>query len=143
MHSEYDSAESIAHSDLEDGELRKMLASPLCMQSRENCESCRMPIAPGKFSALFSLGSEEPGNLIKSSVFKHVDPSNLGRSLLEGTGDHLLNQARSDLMKQEHEVESRNNCISELQQQTDAQKFGTTGRSGSPRYSIKSKACTK
>ena len=29
MHSDYDSAESIADSDLEDGELRKMLASPL------------------------------------------------------------------------------------------------------------------
>ena len=29
MHSEYDSAEIIADSDLEDGELRKILASPL------------------------------------------------------------------------------------------------------------------
>ena len=29
MYSDYDSAESIADSDLEDGELRKMLASPL------------------------------------------------------------------------------------------------------------------
>ena len=33
IHSDYDSAESIADSDLEDGELRKMLASPLYMQS--------------------------------------------------------------------------------------------------------------
>ena len=32
MHSDYDSAESIADSDLEDGELRKMLASPLKRQ---------------------------------------------------------------------------------------------------------------
>ena len=32
MHSDYDSAESSADSDLEDGELRKMLASPLYMQ---------------------------------------------------------------------------------------------------------------
>ena len=32
MHSEYYSAESIADSDLEDGELRKMLASPLYLQ---------------------------------------------------------------------------------------------------------------
>ena len=46
MHSDYDSAESIADSDLEDGEQRKMLASPLHMQSREDCESSRMPIAP-------------------------------------------------------------------------------------------------
>ena len=30
-------------SDLEDGELRKMLALPLCMQNREDCESSRMP----------------------------------------------------------------------------------------------------
>ena len=38
MHSEYDSAESIADSDLEDGELRKMLASPLCLrESRRLC----------------------------------------------------------------------------------------------------------
>ena len=35
MLSDYDSAESIADSDLDDGELRKMLASPLQMQSGE------------------------------------------------------------------------------------------------------------
>ena len=74
MHSDYDSAESIADSDLEDGELRKMLASPLYMQNRENCESSRMPIALGKPAALFSLGSEEPGNQFESSVFKNADP---------------------------------------------------------------------
>ena len=55
--------------------------------------------------------------------FKSVDPSNLGRSLLEGNKDHLLSQARSDLMKQEHEVESLNNCISELPQQAHAQRL--------------------
>ena len=37
-----------------------------------------------KLVAMFSFGSEERGNHFKSSVFKHVDPSNLGRSLLEG-----------------------------------------------------------
>ena len=52
MHSDYGSAESIADSDLEDGEQRKMIASPLYMQSREDCESSRMPIAPEKFVAL-------------------------------------------------------------------------------------------
>ena len=52
MHSDYDSAESIADSDLEDGELRKMLASPLYLQNREDCESSRMPIAPVKPAAL-------------------------------------------------------------------------------------------
>ena len=83
MHSDYDSAESIADSDLEDGERRKMLASPLYMQIREDCESFRMPIAPEKLAAMFSSGSEEPGNQFKSSVFKHADPSNLGRFILE------------------------------------------------------------
>ena len=47
----------------------------------------------------------------KSSVFRNADPSKLGRSLLEGNKDHLLSQARSEIMKQEHQVESLNNCI--------------------------------
>ena len=43
MHSEYDSAESIADSDLEDGKLRKMLASPLYLQTMNllECQSQR------------------------------------------------------------------------------------------------------
>ena len=42
MHSDYDSAGSVADSDLEDGPLRKMLASPLCRQNREDCKTSRM-----------------------------------------------------------------------------------------------------
>ena len=45
MHSDYDSAESTAVSDLEDGELRTMLASPLYVQGREDHESSRRPTA--------------------------------------------------------------------------------------------------
>ena len=52
MYSDCDSAESTADSDLEDGELRQMLASPLFLQSREDCESSRMPTARVKFAAL-------------------------------------------------------------------------------------------
>ena len=52
MHSDHDSAESIADSDLEEENNGKMLASPLHMQSREDCESSRMPIALGKPAAL-------------------------------------------------------------------------------------------
>ena len=85
--------------------------------------SSQEPSAPEKLAALFSFGNEEPGNPIKSSVFKHTDPSNLRRSLLEGNKDHLLDQARSDLMKQEHQVGSLNICISELQQQAYAQRL--------------------
>ena len=46
MHSDDDSAETIADSDVEDGELRKMLASPLKSQDREDCKSSRIPTAP-------------------------------------------------------------------------------------------------
>ena len=52
MHSEYDPAERITDSDPEDGELRKMLASPLYLQNREDYESSRMPIATAKPAAL-------------------------------------------------------------------------------------------
>ena len=145
MHSDHDSAESIADSDLEDGELQKVLASPLYVQGRENCNSSRIPTAPGKLSAIIqerevsakrtqadrreslmssssqeprasgksaamsSSGSAEPRNQFKSSIFKNADPSNVGRSLLEGIKDHLLSQARSDLAKQELQVEPLNN----------------------------------
>ena len=48
MHSECDSAESIADSDLEDGELRNMMASPLFLREREdNSGSSRRPTASG------------------------------------------------------------------------------------------------
>ena len=85
--------------------------------------SSQEPRAPGKPAAMFSLGSEERWNQFKSSVFKHADPSNLRRSLLERYLDHLLSLARSEPMKQEHQVESLKNCISELQQQTYAQRL--------------------
>ena len=51
IHSDCDSAESIADSDLEDGELRKMLASPLHVQymgEEKNCGSSQNRTASGK-----------------------------------------------------------------------------------------------
>ena len=46
IHSDYDSAESIADSDLEDGELRKMQAAPLYAYGRwENYGSSQRPTA--------------------------------------------------------------------------------------------------
>ena len=76
--------------------------------------------ALGKPNALIS---SEQGNLIRSSVFRNADQSNLRGSLLEGNKDHLLNQARSDLAKQELHVESLNKCIGELQGQTEEQRL--------------------
>ena len=48
-------------------------------------------------------------------------------SLLEGNTDHLLNQARSDLAKQELHAESLNECIGELQRQTEKQRLAPQG----------------
>ena len=70
--------------------------------------------------------SNEPGNRYEScvhSVFRFADPANIGKSLLDGNKDHVLNQARSELMKQEHQVQSLNNCINELQEQASAQRL--------------------
>ena len=141
-----DSVESIADSDLEGGELQKMLTSPLyvqkasgkpdamVVQEREvsaqhtednRKESLRSHSSEGqkvlrKPNALFS---SEQGNLIRSCVFSNADPSNLRGSLLEGNKDHLLKQARSDLAKQELHVESLNKCIGEPQRQTEEQNL--------------------
>ena len=141
-----DSVESIADSDLEDGELQKMLTSPLyaqkasgkpdvmVVQEREvsaqhtqadRKESLRSHSSEGqkalqKPTALFSSGQ---GNLIRSSLFRNANPSNLRGSPLEGNKDHLLNQATSDLAKQELHVESLNKCIGELQRQTEEQRL--------------------
>ena len=76
--------------------------------------------ASGKPDALFS---SEQGNLIRSSVFRNANPSNVRGSLLAGNMEHLLNQARSDLAKQELHVESLNKCIGELQRQTEEQRL--------------------
>ena len=93
----------------------------------------------GKRDAVFSCHSEssqntfserdrsnEPGNHFESgvhSVFRFADPSNVGKSLLDGNKDHLPNQARSELMRQEHQVGFLFHCISELQQHACAQRL--------------------
>ena len=92
----------------------------------------------GKPDAVFSCHSEssqntfskrdrsnESGNRFESgvhSVFRIAGPANVGKSLLDGNMDHLLAEARSELMKQEYKVESLETCISELQQQTYSQR---------------------
>ena len=89
-----DSVGSTADSDLEDGKLQKMLTSPLYAQK-----------ALEKPDALFS---SEQRNLIRSSVFRNANPSNLRGSVFENNKDHLPNQARADPAKQELHVESLN-----------------------------------
>ena len=72
---------------------------------------------------MFSSVCDELGNQFESSILKNADPSNLGRFPLEGKKDHLLSQARSELMKQELHVESLKKCIVELQRQTEEQRL--------------------
>ena len=62
------------------------------------------------------LGSNEP-------FFRFSNLANVAKSLLDGNRDHLLAEAKSELMKQEYEVEALNTCNSELQQQTYAQRL--------------------
>ena len=54
---------------------------------------------------------------------KNSDPSNFGRSLLEGNKDHLLCLPKFELTRQEHQVGSLNYCISESQQHAYAQRL--------------------
>ena len=46
---------------------------------------------------------EQPAN---DSAFRDANPANVAKTILEGNRDHLLTQARTELMKQEHKVES-------------------------------------
>ena len=61
-------------------------------------------------------------------MFRIADPAKVGQSLLDGNKDHLLSQAKSELMKQEHQVGSLNNCIDELNKNL-CSKIGIGGRS--------------
>ena len=62
------------------------------------------------------LGSNEP-------FFRFSNPVNVAKSLLDGNRDHMLAEARSELMKQKYKVESLNTCTSDLQRQTYAQRL--------------------
>ena len=71
--------------------------------------------------ALFSPRRNEPRNQMWSSAFGNANPPSFSGTLLEGTKDHLVSQARSDLAKRELHVESLNTCIGDLQKPTEAQ----------------------
>ena len=122
-----DSLESIADSDLEDGESQKMLISPLYAQKasekpdamvvqerarvREVQESLRSQARSESQTSLrkpIALFSSEQGNFMRSFCVK----------------DHLLNQGRSGLAKQElHDRVPQYKCAIELQRQTEEQRL--------------------
>ena len=63
-----------------------------------------------------AFGSNEPS-------FRFSNPANVAKSLPDGDRDHLLADATSELVKQQYKVDSFSTCISELQQQTHAQRL--------------------
>ena len=108
-------------------------------ESLMTCSSRDLEVS-GKPDAMFSCHSESSQHTFSKEtevtnretvsrvvfilfLIKFADPANVGKSLLVGNKDHLLNQARSDLMMQEHPVGSLIDCIDELQQQTYAQRL--------------------
>ena len=159
LSSTQDSIESVAmpqEADLDDEQIRSLLASPRYLPEREasaersqvyhseregSMSSSSQGLnfkGTGELVALCShqnrlnhdafserqqlvhvLGSDE-------SIFRFSNTVNVARSLLDGNRDHLLTQARSELTKQEHKVESLHNCIVELQQQAYAQRLPIT-----------------
>ena len=100
--------------------------------------SPREPRVSGKPDAMFSFDSEptlnsfsvrnrsnELGDQFESSVHS-VFFDLLTHQMLEGllgNKDHLLNLARSELVKHEHQVGCLNSCINELQQQACGQRL--------------------
>ena len=128
-----ESVESNADSDLEHGEIRKLLTSSLCAQgasgrpdamdtqesevNAQTSHSSEGREATGRPVALFSPKRNEQRNQTWSSVFGNAIVSNLGETLLEGNKDHLLNRGRTDLARREIHVESPNKCINDLQKE--------------------------
>ena len=60
-------------------------------------------------------------------LFSKTLTRQIWQDLIEGNEDHLLSQARSDFLRQEHQIESINNCVSDLQQHAYAQRLELQG----------------
>ena len=101
--------------------------------------SSQDPISAGKLVALFSSNNElESRNVLRwrtfslrhqqffgsnETFFRISYTLNVAKSRLDGDGDHILAEARSELMKQEYKVESFNTCSCEHQRQTCSQRL--------------------
>ena len=64
------------------------------------------------------FGSNEP-------FFRFSHPENSAKSLLEDHRDHMLAEAKSEILKQECKVDSLNTCIRELQRQAHSHRLET------------------
>ena len=125
-----ESVKSNADSDLEDGEMKKLLTSSLCAQrasgkpdamviqerevSAQTSHLSQDQRASGRTGCIVFTRRNEERDQISSSVFRGA--------LLAGNKDHLMKQARSDLARKEIHVESLNKCNGELQRRTEEQR---------------------
>ena len=126
--------ESIAASDLENGELRKIRkiektvnwhrGKPAALL-QERGASAKRTQADSRRSLMSSLSQEPRASGTLAAMFSPgtKDQETNSRVLLDDNKDHLHSQGRSAIMKQEHQVESLNYCFSELQQQTYAHRL--------------------
>ena len=55
--------------------------------------------------------------MINETFFRFSDPEEAARSVLEEQRDHLLAEAKSEILKQECKVDTLNTCIREFQRQ--------------------------
>ena len=111
-----ESMESNVDSDLDDGEIRKLLTSQLCAQRASTIPDA-MFIQEREVKAQTSHSSEgreatrRPVALLDrnqtwSSVFGNANVSNSSETPLEGNKGHSLKRARTDLARREIHVES-------------------------------------
>ena len=162
MTSTYESAESIAtppESDLDDEQIRIMLASPLYLQESEASADrftrlsllqrktqCQVHLtsreSAGKLAAMFShqkkssqetlsdregiSSGHQPVQWKDETFFRFSDPEEaaiLVLLVLDEQGDHLLAEAKSEILKQECKVGTLNTCIREFQRQTHSNRL--------------------
>ena len=140
MTSTCDSAQSIATlppgSDLDDEQIRNTLASPL-----ENAvsSSSHFRESAGKPAAVFSHKQQSSQETLsdRESISSGHQPvqgrdetffglsqlEEAARSVLEEQRDHLLAEAKSEILKQECKVDTLNTCIREFQRQAHSNRL--------------------
>ena len=110
IHADFDSADSIVDSDLEDGELRKMLDAPLCVHGRgENYgssqknhsfrETRRKIIHKRGASAQRTLADHSRRESLRSNPSQEPRASGKPDALLSSRGDKPGNQFDSSIFK--------------------------------------------
>ena len=104
MHSDYDSVESIADLNLEDGELRKMLASPLYERGRgENYESSQKPTASPEAKIMQKRGasaqSAQAGQSGRESLKSNSSQEPRASAVFSSRSDEPGNQFECSMFK--------------------------------------------